>query len=495
MKTGDRIDRYEVLEPLGQGGMAAVFKVRHTTLGTLHALKVLTVPHRAVQDRMVQEGVLQARLGHPNIVAVTDVLDIDGAPGLLMEYVPGGTLEDLIEGGGLPLAEAERLFRGVLAAVEHAHQHGVVHRDLKPANVLLSPAPGGPIPKVADFGVAKVLDSALATDRKATRAGVAMGSPSYMSPEQIRDAGGVDERSDVFALGCILYELVTGRMAFQGPDVFSIFERITSGTFPPVESLAADVPERIRAAIAGALQVDANRRLPSCARLRAVLDGEVSLRRPLAETTISLEAPSSPARSPDTMLGVLAGAGLLALLSIAATALVVILPRLATQPEVARFEPLPAPTAVATPAAAPASVEPPTPAPVPSPAPQLAPPTDPPPLPTPRATRPPPAPTPDPSSPTAAMASARVRALPTCDKLIRCLQALSTATGPIAESLGSGAASTLDGVKTMAQLDGMGDFDADSKCGEMWAAYTTSFSSLAHLPEYVASIPSACPRP
>jgi hypothetical protein len=424
-----------VVAPLGEGGMAAVFQVRHTTLGTLHALKVLTVAQKGVRERLVQEGVLQARLAHPNIVAVTDVLDVDGAPGLLMEFVPGGTLEGLLDGAAPPLHEAERLFRGVLAAVEHAHAHGVIHRDLKPANVLLSPGPAGPTPKVADFGVAKVLDRALATDRKATRAGVAMGSPSYMSPEQIRDAGGVDERSDVFALGCILYELVTGRMAFEGPDVFSIFERITQGTFPPVESVAVDVPARVRAAIHGALQVDPARRIPSCARLREVLDGAV------------VPAASRPAAAPrsNTALWLLAAAAALVWLVAAVGVGVAWWLKVPAAGEGALI-----PEVRATPVAV---------------------------------------------TPTAALAAARVRPLPRCDKLLTCLEALRTGQGPVPDALRSGMPSTLEGLRSMIQLDGMGGFDADEKCEEMWRSYQTAFRGWAEVPEFRSSVPRECPSP
>jgi len=269
LQTGAEIERYVVESELGRGGMAVVYRVRHARLGSHHALKLLSLTSRSLQERLLQEGQLQATLRHPNIVAVTDVLDVEGQPGLVMELVEGPTLEDWLLTRRPSYDQAERLFRGVLSAVEAAHAKDLVHRDLKPANVLLAPYSGELVPKVADFGLAKAL--AEASSRPGTRSGVSMGTPKYMAPEQIRDAGGVDARADLFSLGAILYELVTGRPPFDGPDVLSVFNAVASGSFAP---LPDDVPEHLARAVRGCLVVDPRGRIPDCATLRAVLDGD-----------------------------------------------------------------------------------------------------------------------------------------------------------------------------------------------------------------------------
>lgn len=268
LSAGSTLERYIVEAEIGRGGMAVVYRVRHATLGSLHALKLLSLTSRSLQDRLLQEGQVQANLRHPNVVSVTDVLDVEGQSGLLMEYVEGPSLEDWLHGYRPTFEQAEDLFRGIVSAVEVAHAKDLVHRDLKPANVLLAPLSGGFMPKVTDFGLAKAL--AESGSGPGTRSGVAMGTPKYMAPEQIRDAGGVDRRADLFSLGCILYELVAGQPPFDGPDVLSVFNRVATGAYDP---LPADVPPHLAQAIHGCLVVDARARIPDCATLRAVLDG------------------------------------------------------------------------------------------------------------------------------------------------------------------------------------------------------------------------------
>lgn len=290
LASGDALERYVVECEIGRGGMAVVYRVRHTTLGVRHALKVLSIPGEGVQSRLLQEGRVQAAVRHPNIVAVFDVLDVRGAPGLLMEYVDGPAL-DWALADGLSVDEAERLFRGVLAGVHHAHENGLIHRDLKPANVLLAQGDGGRIPKVTDFGLAKVLQNE--PSMRATRSNVAMGTPDYMAPEQIRDAAGVDRRADVFALGVILYELVCGRRPFEGPDTLTILNAIVAGAYTPPEMIAPDLPPRIVDAIHGCLQVQRDWRLPDCEAVLAVLDGHPVRRVHAAAALVGAMAPLS----------------------------------------------------------------------------------------------------------------------------------------------------------------------------------------------------------
>jgi serine/threonine protein kinase len=273
LEVGRTLDRYVVEAELGRGGMAVVYRVRHSRLGSLHALKILSMTSQSLRKRLLQEGQVQATLRHPNVVSVTDVLDIDGHPALVMEFVEGPSLEDWLEAHRPTLDESLALFRGVVAAVEAAHAADLVHRDLKPANVLLCPMSGSFLPKVADFGLAKALAEENA-GHGATRSGIAMGTPKYMAPEQIRDAGKVDKRADLFSLGCMLYELVTGEPPFDGPDILSVFNRVSSGAYVPPLRRLPQLPEAVDRAIRGCIVVDPDRRIPDCATLRRVLDGE-----------------------------------------------------------------------------------------------------------------------------------------------------------------------------------------------------------------------------
>jgi len=280
LAEGQIVDRYTVLAQLGEGGMATVYKVRHHVLGSFHALKLLKVQSPTIRERLMEEGRAQATLRHANIVTVTDVIDVDGAAGLVMEFVDGPSLEEWLRDNHPSLDLAEKLFRGVLAGVARAHREGLVHRDLKPGNVLLDQDDDGLLPKVTDFGLVKALSEAPRASR--TRAGIAMGTPAYMAPEQIRDARTVDQRADVFALGCILYELVCGRAPFGGVDTLATFNAVTSGQYPAPETLAPGVPARVIEAIAGCLRVDRERRIADCAELRRVLGGEGAVEGPSA---------------------------------------------------------------------------------------------------------------------------------------------------------------------------------------------------------------------
>ncbi len=272
LSPGQIIDRYEVEGVIGRGGTAVVYRVRHRQLNTLHALKVLSITSPAIRERMILEGRVQASLRHLNVVAVTDVLEVDGMPGLLLEHIEGPSLEDALRKYKLTVADAEVLFLGVLAGVRHAHHHGLVHRDLKPANVLLAQTPEGYVPKVTDFGLAKVLQGD-AEAPSSTRTGTAMGTPHYMAPEQIRDARHVDQRADIFSLGCILYELVTGERAFPGEDALTVYNAVVSGNYIPTRHFVPDLPEPFDVAIRGSLVLDPRRRIPDCAKLLEVLRG------------------------------------------------------------------------------------------------------------------------------------------------------------------------------------------------------------------------------
>lgn len=268
MNPGDQIDRYIVEAELGRGGMAVVYRVRHETLDSIHALKVLHADQPVIAERLIQEGKLQASLRHPNVVAVTDTIVVNGMPGLVMEYLPDGALDDLLD-SELDRDLAMQIFREVCAGVAHAHSLGMVHRDLKPANVLLQKIDGRYIAKVADFGLAKVLGSGGDGIRK-TRSGIAMGTPAYMAPEQVRDAASVDARADIWALGAMLFELVRGRRLFTGPGSLEVMNAVVSGPNP---RHLAELEPPVRTAVTACVQPNLKRRIPNCATLLEVLDG------------------------------------------------------------------------------------------------------------------------------------------------------------------------------------------------------------------------------
>ncbi|HMV70251.1 MAG TPA: serine/threonine-protein kinase, partial [Myxococcota bacterium] len=236
LAAGTEIDRYRLEAVLGEGGMAVVWRARHLLLGSLHAIKILRpelIHVDDVRERFLAEGRIQAQLRHPNVAAVSDLVSDAGVAGLVMELLDGETLEErLRRGGPLRADEVAAIFGPVLDALGEAHDRGVVHRDLKPSNLFLAARTRGRVrPVVLDFGIAKVRDDArLEAIRSGTTLhGARMGTPAYMSPEQVRDPRAVDARSDLFAVGAILYEAITGAPAFPGETDHAITERILAG--------------------------------------------------------------------------------------------------------------------------------------------------------------------------------------------------------------------------------------------------------------------------
>ena len=272
---GDIIDRYQVEADLGGGGMGTVYRVRHQALGTVHALKVPHVITAGLRARLVQEGQLQARLNHPGIVPVTDLLDVEGAPGLLMPFVSGGNLDRWIQDGHpQPIDEVRRIFLGVVEAVAAAHAAGVVHRDIKPANIVLDGSPDRPHPRVTDFGIAKLL----VNDPGFTRSGVTVGTVAYMPPEQLWDAKYVDERADIYALGCLLFEMLTGRRAYQDAHPAQD-DKVRNRDMSP-GLLRPEVPDDLNQIVRRCLAYNREDRYPSCDALLRALRGEPSLPAP-----------------------------------------------------------------------------------------------------------------------------------------------------------------------------------------------------------------------
>ena len=227
LKAGTILDgRYEIEAELGEGGIGKVYRGRHLRLDRPVAIKVLLTQHRdqsALQARFEREAQALSSLSHPNIVTVTDFGIADGLPFLVMELVEGRDLSEVLSDGALPPARAYHIARQILRSLAYAHDRGIVHRDLKPANVLLRVLPdGSDHVEVLDFGLAKFIDGS-GPSSELTRTGAILGSPAYMSPEQA-GGGEADARADVYAMGLILFELLSGRRPFLSKRVTELLK-------------------------------------------------------------------------------------------------------------------------------------------------------------------------------------------------------------------------------------------------------------------------------
>jgi eukaryotic-like serine/threonine-protein kinase len=285
---------FEIFEEIGRGGMAVVYKARQAGLNRFVALKMIhaaTPPETLARFRREAETV--ARLNHPNIVKIHEVGDLDGQPYLALEYVEGGSLASKLTGPLAPRAGAA-LIETLALAVEHAHERGIVHRDLKPSNVLLSfdggsengavhaSTPSKWVPKISDFGLAKDCTRELAQ----TQTGAIMGTPSYMAPEQATGRmHQVGPAADVYALGAMLYEVLTGRPPFQGATLLEALEQTRSREPVPPSRLQSAVPRDLETICLKCLQKDAHKRYASAASLaedlRSFLAGEAIRARPV----------------------------------------------------------------------------------------------------------------------------------------------------------------------------------------------------------------------
>ncbi|MEQ1566803.1 MAG: serine/threonine-protein kinase, partial [Myxococcota bacterium] len=277
LAAGTTVDKFVVTDLLGRGGMASVYKIRHRDLNVFSALKVMHVTHPELAGRIKSEGMLQAELRHANIVTVLDIVDVGGAPGLVMEYVDGPTLAGLLESYRPTLDQIDDIARGILRGVRAAHKQGMIHRDLKPANVMLATGDDGYIPKITDFGLAKSLQSTAVSNQ--TRTGAVMGTPAYMAPEQFRNTRGVDARADVYSLGVMLYELCVGQRPYDAEDLFDMLDRIRRADYPRVAELVPSLPDRMADAIDGAMVVSVDERIPDVETLYQVWCGRVKLDR------------------------------------------------------------------------------------------------------------------------------------------------------------------------------------------------------------------------
>jgi eukaryotic-like serine/threonine-protein kinase len=278
---GTRVGPYEVVSAIGAGGMGEVYRARDTKLGRDVALKILPELFAADPERLVRferEAKTLATLNHPHIAQIHGVEESSGVRALVMELVDGEDLGQRIAGGPLPLDEALAIAKQIAEALEAAHEAGIIHRDLKPANMKLRP--DGTV-KVLDFGLAK----AAATDidvansptytMAATELGVIVGTAAYMAPEQARGKA-VDKRADIWAFGCVLYEMLTGRAAFDGQTVTDILAAVLERA-PDLTRLPHGTPRRIEELLRRCLQKDPKRRLRDIGDARFELEREGEL--------------------------------------------------------------------------------------------------------------------------------------------------------------------------------------------------------------------------
>ena len=282
LNVGDRLGHYDVTALIGEGGMGQVYQATDTKLNRQVALKVL--PQAFIDDpdrlaRFEREAKVLASLNHPNIGGIHGLEDSSGVKALVLELVEGPTLADRIAQGPIPVDEALPIAKQIAEAVEAAHEAGVIHRDLKPANIKVRD--DGTV-KVLDFGLAKALDTTPEGDPSqlptltaaATQEGVIMGTAAYMSPEQARGKS-VDRRTDIWAFGVVLYEMLTGKRAFPGEAMADSVARIIERN-PDYDTLPPDVPPSIRQLVRRCLEKDQRE------RLRDIGDARIEIKQALA---------------------------------------------------------------------------------------------------------------------------------------------------------------------------------------------------------------------
>ncbi len=284
LQPGRQLGPYEILAAVGAGGMGEVYSARDSKLGREVAIKVLPEAFSHDTERLVRfqrEARLLASLNHPHIATIYGLEESGDTHYLVMELVPGDTLAERIKrDGAVPVDESLGIATQVAEALEHAHEHGIIHRDLKPANVKLTPE--GQV-KVLDFGLAKAFsadgsDSPDTFDSNSptlltgspTMPGVILGTAAYMSPEQAKGKQ-VDKRTDIWAFGCVLYELLTGKQTFQGEMVTEILAKILEGE-PDWNALPAATPWRVGDLLRRCLQKDKNHRSRDAAEVRLQIE-------------------------------------------------------------------------------------------------------------------------------------------------------------------------------------------------------------------------------
>ncbi|HEX8705647.1 MAG TPA: serine/threonine-protein kinase [Myxococcaceae bacterium] len=261
-----KVGAYRVLGELGRGGMAVVYRGLHEQIQREAALKELLPEGQKDKEtlsRFHREALALAAFRHQNIVTLYDLVEKNDSLFMVMELVDGPTLQELIKDGPLPPDVVAVVGARIASALDHAHFRHIIHRDLKPSNVMLTKA--GEV-KLMDFGIAKDVDLVALTQQ-----GMAVGTPAYMSPEQVTGAT-LDPRTDIFSLGVLLYEALTGARPFQGRTAGEIFAKIRDGKYTPLNKVAPHLPKPLGSIVKRALEVKPENRFPDAAAMRRELD-------------------------------------------------------------------------------------------------------------------------------------------------------------------------------------------------------------------------------
>ena len=297
VNVGSRLGHYDVTALIGEGGMGQVYRATDTQLHRDVALKILPDAFASDPDRLARfqrEAQVLASLNHPGIAASYGIEKSDDTQALVLELVAGPTLADRIAQGPIPVDEALPIAKQIAEALEAAHEAGVIHRDLKPANIKVRD--DGTV-KVLDFGLAKALDTAPEGDPSqsptltaaATQMGVILGTAAYMSPEQARGKP-VDKRADIWAFGCVLYEMLAGQRAFQGEDVSTTLADVIRADVS-WDSLPSDFAPGLATYLRRCLEKDPTRRVRDIGDVRLAMEGAFESR---VEPLSPVSAPTSP---------------------------------------------------------------------------------------------------------------------------------------------------------------------------------------------------------
>ncbi len=274
---GQSLGRYHILEQLGEGGMATVYKAfdthveREVAIKFIRSEKLKDQKADTVLKRFKREAQALAKLSHPNILTVLDYGEHEGQLYLVTEYLPGGSLKQEL-GKPMPWAEAAKLLTPIARALEYAHSQRILHRDVKPANILLSPSG---LPVLADFGIAKLLEGEETTEL--TRADVGIGTPDYMAPEQGK--GKADHRSDVYSLGVVFYELVTGRKPYTADTPLAVLMMHATDPLPRPKQFVRDLPDSVERVIFKALAKKPEDRFQDVATFAVALENLAQRRK------------------------------------------------------------------------------------------------------------------------------------------------------------------------------------------------------------------------
>ena len=333
---GQEIGEYRIVSVLGRGGMGVVYEAEDTALGITVAVKMIEptlARDAAFVRRFRAEARAMARVASPHIVRVMAMRQTEEGVFIVMEFVDGGTVHDKMQAGPLPWEAVYPLVRQMLLALEKAHAVGVVHRDIKPRNIMLTE--DGTV-KVTDFGLAKVVTE----DASATVTQAVAGTLLYMSPEQVRAAPDIDQRSDLFALGLVVYEMLAGRLPFdRDAGEFAVMRAIVEEAFLPPTKYEAKIPANVARAVMKALEKDRDKRYASAAEMREALDR-------LAPTETVTIGSGRSAPNPLARRLAYAGTAALAVILVAAAVLWAVLPTGGETPASAAVVMAPAPDSV-----------------------------------------------------------------------------------------------------------------------------------------------------